>query len=349
MGDYGNRLIAGTRSPLVPALRRRRKTYSSALTEGRWSGSATPSAPTRRVVADRARLCGGRATGSRLPRVARAAAVLATGLVTQSLKWAVGRPRPDLGPDADDLRPGSFDNDHQAWPSGHVSGAFSLATSVAMESDRAWVGAVAYGLAGVTAWSRIYADRHWTSDVVAGAVFGTSRPGRLSFSRGAAIGRAAPCSRSALFGCADARHARTSDAPAAPCGRAISDHGWIVNGFRRRRDGSRAGRLLPACARDARSSDRGRDPDFSRTSRADPRRRARSGVGRRHAQPCSRWAAIVLATLSCPSGRNRGRVLVGLVIALLPPSPPRVAWDSTHTPTTTGTPPTPIPRPRGEP
>lgn len=105
---------------------------------------------------------------------ARAAAgFLATGIVTQTLKWAVGRPRPDLGPDADELRPGSFDNDHQAWPSGHVSTAFSLATSVAMESDRAWVGAAAYGLAGVTAWSRIHADRHWTSDVVAGAVIGT--------------------------------------------------------------------------------------------------------------------------------------------------------------------------------
>jgi membrane-associated phospholipid phosphatase len=42
-----------------------------------------------------------------------------------------------------------------------------------MESDRAWVGAAAYGLAGVTAWSRVRADRHWTSDVVAGAVIGT--------------------------------------------------------------------------------------------------------------------------------------------------------------------------------
>ncbi|MGH7606150.1 MAG: phosphatase PAP2 family protein [Gemmatimonadales bacterium] len=102
-----------------------------------------------------------------------AAGFLATGVVTQTLKWAVGRPRPDLGPDADELRPGSFDNEHQAWPSGHVSTAFSLATSAAMESDRAWVGAVAYGLAGVKAWSRIYADRHWTSDVVAGAVIGT--------------------------------------------------------------------------------------------------------------------------------------------------------------------------------
>jgi membrane-associated phospholipid phosphatase len=102
-----------------------------------------------------------------------AAGLLATGVVTQALKWGVGRPRPDLGTDGDELRPGSFDNDHQSWPSGHTSTAFSLATSVAMESDRAWVGAVAYGLAGVTAWSRIYADRHWTSDVVAGAVIGT--------------------------------------------------------------------------------------------------------------------------------------------------------------------------------
>jgi len=100
-----------------------------------------------------------------------AAGFLATGAVTQSLKWVVGRPRPGLG--ADELQPGSLDNDHQAWPSGHASVAFSLATSVAMETEDPWIGAAAYGLAGVTAWSRVYADRHWTSDVVAGAVIGT--------------------------------------------------------------------------------------------------------------------------------------------------------------------------------
>jgi membrane-associated phospholipid phosphatase len=105
--------------------------------------------------------------------VRAAAGFVTTGAVTQSLKWAVGRPRPDLGPDDEELRPGSFDNEHQAWPSGHAAVAFSLATSVAMESDRAWVGAAAYGLAGVTAWSRVRADRHWTSDVVAGALIGT--------------------------------------------------------------------------------------------------------------------------------------------------------------------------------
>jgi membrane-associated phospholipid phosphatase len=105
---------------------------------------------------------------------ARAAAgFLVTGVVTQSLKWTVGRPRPEMGPDSDDFRPWSFENDYQAWPSGHASCAFSLATSVAMESDNPWIGALAYGLAGVTAWSRIAADRHWTSDVVAGAVVGT--------------------------------------------------------------------------------------------------------------------------------------------------------------------------------
>ena len=105
---------------------------------------------------------------------ARAAAGFAvTGIVTQTLKWAVGRPRPDLGPEDEELQPGSFDNDHQAWPSGHAAVAFSLATSAAMESDRVWVGAAAYGLAGVTAWSRVRADRHWASDVVAGAVIGT--------------------------------------------------------------------------------------------------------------------------------------------------------------------------------
>lgn len=138
----------------------------------------------------------GRVTGS--PGLARgsaraAAGFLATGAVTQTLKWAVGRPRPDLGPDDEELQPGSFDNDHQAWPSGHAAVAFSLATSVAMESDRVWVGAAAYGLAGVTAWSRVRADRHWASDVVAGAAIGTlATRSTIRWLEARASGRQAP-------------------------------------------------------------------------------------------------------------------------------------------------------------
>jgi membrane-associated phospholipid phosphatase len=100
--------------------------------------------------------------------------LIATGLATQVLKSAVGRPRPYLdSADGDELRPVSFSNDYMAWPSGHASTAFSLATGIAMESHNRWIGAAAYGAAGLTAWSRVYDDKHWTSDVVAGAVIGT--------------------------------------------------------------------------------------------------------------------------------------------------------------------------------
>ncbi|HYO47411.1 MAG TPA: phosphatase PAP2 family protein [Gemmatimonadota bacterium] len=170
-GERGGGLVpAGRRGP------RRAVPRASRRSENLGAGREPVRQPAPRLVVHSPRLRGGTcngAAGSGRGLGAGCRGFLATGLVTQTLKWVVGRPRPDLGPDADELRPGSFDNDHQAWPSGHVSTAFSIATSVAMESDRAWVGAVAYGLAGVTAWSRIYADRHWTSDVVAGAVIGT--------------------------------------------------------------------------------------------------------------------------------------------------------------------------------
>ena len=50
--------------------------------------------------------------------------------------------------------------------------AFSLASAVAEEARTPWVSALAYGGAAAVAWSRVYEDKHWTSDVAAGALIG---------------------------------------------------------------------------------------------------------------------------------------------------------------------------------
>lgn len=61
-----------------------------------------------------------------------------------------------------------------AWPSGHTSEAFLAATIVNREyRDRSpWYGRVAYGIAGTVGLFRMLNNKHWLSDVVAGAGIG---------------------------------------------------------------------------------------------------------------------------------------------------------------------------------
>ena len=92
------------------------------------------------------------------------------GAATLALKQAIGRARPDDSPgDAARFRPFSGDD---AFPSGHATVAFALASATCAEWRAPLVPWIAYPLASLTAWSRVRDDRHWTSDVVAGAALG---------------------------------------------------------------------------------------------------------------------------------------------------------------------------------
>jgi membrane-associated phospholipid phosphatase len=51
--------------------------------------------------------------------------------------------------------------------------ALSLATAIVEETGNPWIGCLAYGTAAMAGWSRVYENRHWTSDVVAGAILET--------------------------------------------------------------------------------------------------------------------------------------------------------------------------------
>lgn len=105
-----------------------------------------------------------------------AGGVLASGVATMALKSAVGRARPS---NSEPERCHRFTRDDacQSFPSGHTSSAFSLAAALTEEirSPVVWVGA--YSAAALVGWSRVRNDRHWLSDVVAGAALGelTSR------------------------------------------------------------------------------------------------------------------------------------------------------------------------------
>jgi len=98
------------------------------------------------------------------------ASLLVTGVAVGGLKIAVGRVRPDESAlESDPYQPFSG---HSSFPSGHAAMAFAAATALDRETQARWVPWVAYPLAGLVGWSRVRDDRHWTSDVVAGAALG---------------------------------------------------------------------------------------------------------------------------------------------------------------------------------
>ncbi len=101
-----------------------------------------------------------------------AESMLLSGLLVRIPKVLLGRQRPDAWPSATpyDLK-GPFRG--SSFPSGHTTLAFSLASVVASQYRSVkWVPVLSYTLAGAAGVSRIYDQRHWASDVVAGAVIG---------------------------------------------------------------------------------------------------------------------------------------------------------------------------------
>lgn len=93
-----------------------------------------------------------------------------SGLAVQSIKHLAGRPRPRLvdqgiigwGP--------SFQSGHDSFPSGHAMSSFAMAAVLsAFYPARQWLW---YSLAVLVAFTRVYIDAHFTSDVLVGAILG---------------------------------------------------------------------------------------------------------------------------------------------------------------------------------
>lgn len=99
-----------------------------------------------------------------------AATGIASGIIVNVTKYLVGRSRPTDGKGAYDFQPFSG---HDSFMSGHTTEAFSLASVITEHYDVPWVKVTAYALAGTVGYARLNNNRHWTSDVLVGAVVGT--------------------------------------------------------------------------------------------------------------------------------------------------------------------------------
>jgi membrane-associated phospholipid phosphatase len=81
------------------------------------------------------------------------------GLLTQGIKYATDRDRPNGGA--------------RAFPSGHTSATF--ASAAVLQTHFGWkTGLPAYAVAGIVGWCRVRDAEHWLSDYVFGAALGVA-------------------------------------------------------------------------------------------------------------------------------------------------------------------------------
>jgi hypothetical protein len=92
-------------------------------------------------------------------------ALLTTAVMSSVVKFTVGRARPYTGLSNHQFRPFRSDGDYKSFPSGHTVAAFTLSAVLAERIKNTWATVGLYGLAGVTAASRMYSRNHWLSDV----------------------------------------------------------------------------------------------------------------------------------------------------------------------------------------
>ena len=100
-----------------------------------------------------------------------AASLIASGIITPCLKTAVGRSRPHDDKGTHDFHPFTGD---ASFPSGHATQAFAVGSVIAAHYDSPWVTAVSYGTASLVGAARVDHRAHFVSDVLAGALIGTS-------------------------------------------------------------------------------------------------------------------------------------------------------------------------------
>ena len=97
---------------------------------------------------------------------------LTTTAIVLGLKAVVGRSRPYSGDAPNTFNPFSFENRRYSFPSGDAAGAFSVATTIAEQTEDIFIDVMSYGLAGLVAFYRVHDRKHWPSDVFFGSAIG---------------------------------------------------------------------------------------------------------------------------------------------------------------------------------
>lgn len=115
-------------------------------------------------------LVGHRPALTNLARQTATAIALST-VITQASKRVIGRDRPYQDRDRTGLAFSPLGGG-TAMPSGHTAAAFAMATTLGDAVGSRWARAGLYTLATGTAWARMAQEKHWLSDVVAGAAVG---------------------------------------------------------------------------------------------------------------------------------------------------------------------------------
>lgn len=125
-----------------------------------WADNYMPYVPTAAVYA--LDLCGVKAQHSFLDRtIILGMSAVTMAAVTKGAKMAFKESRPD-------------GNGEDAFPSGHTAISFMCAEFLWQEfrASKPWIGYTGYALAAGVAYLRVHNNRHWVSDVVAGAAVG---------------------------------------------------------------------------------------------------------------------------------------------------------------------------------
>jgi membrane-associated phospholipid phosphatase len=96
-----------------------------------------------------------------------------SGAFTWTIKTAAQRPRPFTGEPSTTWDGPGFKNSDPSFPSEHTTAAFSIASVLAEEyGNNPYVPPIAYGLATLTVFARIYDNKHWASDAFFGGAIG---------------------------------------------------------------------------------------------------------------------------------------------------------------------------------
>lgn len=100
--------------------------------------------------------------------------VLFTTAATTLGKVIIGRARPYAGFGSREFIPLKNRSGYRSFPSGHATNAFAISAVLASRIKNPWASAGLYGVATLTAVSRIYSNDHWLSDVVFAAAYSTA-------------------------------------------------------------------------------------------------------------------------------------------------------------------------------